>query len=106
LRRLLRSSGPCGDGAAVEIKQDGSQPAVKRVENIVMARDFNGVFWPLVVAGFKSRTWFDGSAKTAPLLTLVAEEDAVATACRAEVAGDDLGAVVGYRFGQGVLRWG
>ena len=70
-----------------------------------MVRDFNGVFWPWGMGCFKGRAWFDDSAKTVPLLILMVIEEAVAAARRAEVAGEDLGAVVGCEFRKGVFGW-
>lgn len=43
--RFLWSSGPCWDGATVEVEEEVNEPAVDGVEDVVMARDFDGIFW-------------------------------------------------------------
>jgi len=102
---LLRSSGPRWDGVAVEFEKEGSQATVDGVKNIVMAGGLSRGFWPYVVLRFRGLTPFNDSAKTTPLLIVVAIEEAVAATCGTKVAGDGIGTVVGCEVEKTALGW-
>ena len=102
---FLRSCRPCWDRASVEVKHEGNQASIDRVEDKIMAGDFNDVFWPCNVGCFRFGVLFDDSTKTKPLSILVVNHETVATTGRAEVACDILRAVVSCEFGEGILRW-
>jgi hypothetical protein len=102
---FLGSSRPCRDGTAIEVEQEGDQTAVDGIEDVIMAGDLNGVFWPWGV--FCSRRWtlFNNSAETEPLLILMVCDETMAPTCRAKVASILLGAVICSEFGERVLGW-
>ena len=98
---FLGSSRPCRYEAAIEVEQEGDQTAVDSIQDVIMAGDLNGVFWPWGV--FCSRGWtlFNNSAETEPLLILTVCDEAMAPTCRAKVASILLGAVVCSEFWRG-----
>lgn len=89
----------------IKVEHDRNQTTVDGIKDVIMARNFNGVFRPLCIVCSRRRTLFDNSTETEPFLIFLIRDEAVGATYGAKVANILLGAIIWCDFAECVLGW-